>query len=340
MLATTNSYITIIESWRFKMYDKKNVILFPGYGIYQKKMMSILSQASPYLEKRISEIDKTVSEIYHVSLLDDDNEDDIIKSIRVFSSEVVITELWEKSGLKIDYLIGHSMGEYAAAVISGIMSIKDAIFLLKERSICYHENEPHCTAFSESTADEILNIADEYGFSIYIISYNTPDSVTVCGMTDEINHLVKICRNKHIRFGVINKFHGAHYPGLKEYADNFNNSIQKIKFQRPEKNIISTVYPEKQGNLIFDSDYWTEHIYKPVKFSQAIKKIPADTGLILDVGISPVLLDMAKHNLSETNDTALFVPSIKLGRNYKQQLENAMDIIADSGININKNLLA
>ncbi len=315
----------------------KNVLLFPGYGIYQKNMMGILSEASSFLHERISAIDKITSGIYHIGLLDEEKEDDVIKAIRVFASEIVIAEMWENSGLKIDHLIGHSMGEYAAAVISGIMSQEDGIYLLKERVLSFHEDEPHCTAFSESSADKILEIADEYGFSIYIISYNTLESVTVCGMKDEINQLVKICRANHIRFGVINKFNGAHYPGLKPYSEVFLESAKKINFRKPVKNMISTVYPDRNSDLNFNSEYWTEHIYKPVRFRQAIERLPEDTGLVLDVGISPVLLGMAKSNLSQL-DESVFIPTIQSGRNYRQQIENSMQKVTGIGISINAEL--
>ena len=315
----------------------KNVLLFPGYGIYQKNMMGILSEASSFLRERISAIDKITSGIYHIGLLDEEKEDDVIKAIRVFASEIVIAEMWENSGLKIDYLIGHSMGEYAAAVISGIMSQEDGIYLLKERVLSFHEDEPHCTAFSESSADKILEIADEYGFSIYIISYNTSESVTVCGMKDEINQLVKICRANHIRFGVINKFNGAHYPGLKPYSEVFLESAKKINFRKPVKNMISTVYPDRNSDLNFNAEYWAEHIYKPIRFRQAIERLPEDIGLVLDVGISPVLLGMAKSNLSQL-DESVFIPTIQSGRNYRQQIENSMQKVTDIGISINTEL--
>lgn len=319
------------------MNGSKNVLLFPGYGIYQKNMMGILSEVNSFLHKRIADIDKITSGIYRIGLLDEEKEDDVIKAIRVFASEVVIAEMWENAGLKIDYLIGHSMGEYAAAVISGVMSQEDGIYLLKERVLSFHEDEPHCTAFSESSADKILEIADEYGFSIHIISYNTPESVTVCGMKDEINQLVKICRDRHIRFGVINKFNGAHYPGLRPYAKVFLESAKKINFRKPVKNIISTVYPDRNSDLNFNAEYWAEHIYKPVRFRQAIEKLPDDTGLVIDVGISPVLLGMAKNNLFNLDDS-IFVPTIQSGRNYRQQIEKSMQKVADLGISINTEL--
>ena len=102
--------------------NKKNVFLFPGNGIHQKNMLRILSQAHPFFEKRLKELEACARQFCEIPLLEEEKEDEIINQIRVFASEVAISEFWEKAGCCADYSIGHSLGEYAAAVFCGILT--------------------------------------------------------------------------------------------------------------------------------------------------------------------------------------------------------------------------
>ena len=87
--------------------NKKNVFLFPGNGIHQKSMLRILSQAHPFFEKRLKELEACARQFCEIPLLEEEKEDEIINQIRVFASEVAISEFWEKAGCCADYSIGH-----------------------------------------------------------------------------------------------------------------------------------------------------------------------------------------------------------------------------------------
>lgn len=113
-------------------------------------MLSLLSQVNDFFRERLDEMSAIVDSNYHISLLDEDNEDEVINILRVFSAEVAISEFWEELGLISDIVIGHSMGEYAAAVTAGIFTYADGVYLLTQRYKSFREDVHHCTAFSET----------------------------------------------------------------------------------------------------------------------------------------------------------------------------------------------
>lgn len=315
----------------------KNVFLFPGNGIHQKRMLSILCEAVPMISDRLKQIDDIAAKYHPIRLLDEDRDDEIIDQIRVFASEIAISEFWQALGCQADYCVGHSLGEYAEAVYCGIMNLEDAVFMLTKRAGCLKEESPHATAISDTSAEKILGIAQEHGYKIYISAYNAPNTVTVCGYSDDLASLTQICKEQKLRFGVINKFHGAHYPGLREGAEKFMETVSQVNLSSPTKKMLQTIYPENKDITPANREYWCEHICNPVNFVKALSQLPEDEEYrVFDLGISPVLLMPAQQCLSKRK--AVFIPTIRMGRNYRQQMLNAADLAEKSGIKIDKSV--
>ena len=318
--------------------NKKNVFLFPGNGIHQKSMLRILSQAHPFFEKRLKELEACARQFCEIPLLEEEKEDEIINQIRVFASEVAISEFWEKAGCCADYSIGHSLGEYAAAVFCGILTEADAIYLLSERGKHIHEETPHATAISETSAEDILELAASCGITLELSACNAPEIVTVCGKTEDIARMVQICKTKKIRFGVINKFHGAHYSGLRQDAEKFAAITQTVSFHTPVKTMIQTIYPKDDTITPSDSRYWSEHLCNSVQFRDALLQLPKNASYrLLDMGISPVLLGPAQKTLG--TEHCVYIPTVRAGRNYKQQIQNAVQLLAESGVTMHTHFL-
>ena len=316
----------------------KNFFLFPGNGIHQKKMLSILSSVSTFFDKRLKELEEISAEYYPIKLLDESLDDEIIDQIRVFASEVVIAEFWEKLGCACDYCAGHSLGEYAEAVHCGIMSPSDAIYLLTQRAKYLAEEPPHATAISETSAETILSIASEHGFKIYISAFNAPETVTVCGKPNELLELTEICKEKHIRFGMINRFHGAHYEGLRTGAEGFLKVVSKIELHSSKRKMLQTIFPSEPTITPEKREYWAEHICNPVNLVNALASLPEkEEYRVIDLGISPVLLMPAQKCLA--GKKAVFIPTVRMGRNYREQIIKAVDLAAETGLKLDKSVL-
>lgn len=316
-----------------KQYPDKTVFLFPGSGIHQKKMLTILSNVSSFFRKRLAELDEICSGTYNVRLLDEEVNDELANQLRVFASEVAIAEHWENLGCHADMIIGHSMGEYAAAVFAGILSEEDAFFLLKERCTAMSVNDGHCMAAVETSANKVTEIANAANLNVTISAYNAPEIVTVCGMKHDMEMMAVICKNQKIRFSLINSLHGGHYEGLKSCAEVFLEKAQNIKFNKPEKCFISTLDPKGEQYSPNTPEYWYAHIWKPVKFMQAVNELDPDSiGRVIDVGVSPVLINMAMKNLG--NIKTAWIPTIRSGRNYTRHILHSAGIAFNSGINI------
>ena len=315
----------------------KNLFLFPGNGIHQKKMLGILSGAAPMIAKRLGELDEIASKHYSLRLLDETQNDEIIDQLRVFASEVAIAEFWTALGCPADHCSGHSLGEYAEAVHCGIMSEDDAIHMLVKRADCLTENSPHATAVSETSAETILSIAEEYGYNISISARNAPETVTVCGTPNDLLELTEICKSRRIRFGIINKRHGAHYEGLRSGAERFMETVSQVELSEPRINMLHTIRPAGRDIKPSQREYWCEHICNTVDLVGALEQLPEnDEYRVIDLGISPVLLMPAQKCLADRK--AVFIPTVKMGRDYRKQMLSAADLAEQSGAVLDKKI--
>ena len=141
-----------------------------------------------------------------------------------------------------------------------------------------------------------------------------------------------------IRFGVINKFHGAHYSGLRQDAEKFAAITQTVSFHTPVKTMIQTIYPKDGTITPSDSRYWSEHLCNSVQFRDALLQLPKNASYrLLDMGISPVLLGPAQKTLG--TEHCVYIPTVRAGRNYKQQIQNAVQLLAESGVTMHTHFL-
>lgn len=331
---TSDENIRFVDFSDSKQTNGKTALLFPGNGIYQKKMLEFLCKVSPYFSDRINELALIAKNACGVTLLDDKIKNEITKQLIVFVSELVIAEFWEKCGCKVDYMIGHSMGEYAIACFSGIISSDNALKLLVERGTVMRKCSTYRMTAIQLSAEKLLELSNSLGLKIEIAAYNAPELVTASGKKHEISILQSELKERNIQYNPVNIEYGGHFSTLQCFTADFIKKAANVAFKEPQGKIISTVYPEKSIDIMKTSEYWAEHIYKPVRFSQALGKLPInEISRFIDVGVTPTLLGMTMKNIRKKDIS--WIPTVRAGRNYRNQLYRALGLAFNSGVNIN-----
>ena len=112
----------------------------------------------------------------------------------LFAVEYALAKLWMHYGYRPDYLIGHSMGEFAAAAVAGVFSLRDGLFLTKERGRLMQFSTPEgrmMTLFAG--AEKTAEMLRPYGEKIVIGAYNSPEHTVVSGNAEAIEDLAREC---------------------------------------------------------------------------------------------------------------------------------------------------
>ena len=313
--------------------EKKVVFLFPGNGIHQTGMLGKLSSVSEDIKSVLEDFAAVTDKYTDTPLMDETVEEPAMNQLRTVASEIAICKFWENCGLSADIYIGHSLGEYAAAYCTGILSAEAVVKMLTARNdiLSISKDRLKMCALSCSE-DEFKKIQLDKGTNAEIAAYNSKNKITIVGIHNDINVLCAELKSRNVEFFPIQVNGGGHSSIYKPYKEQFMNDSGNIEFGVPctEKKIISTVIPGADSKDMCTKNYWFSHMISPVRFSQAIcTAVEDNAGMFVDLGVSPNTLGIAINNVKEPG--IKWIPTIRVGQNYKKQIHNSFEQISSIG---------
>ncbi|MFD9720098.1 SDR family NAD(P)-dependent oxidoreductase [Streptomyces sp. NPDC059076] len=226
----------------------------------------------------------------------------------LFVVEVALCGLLESWGVVPGVVAGHSVGEFAAAYVAGVVSLEDACRLVVARGRLM-EDLPSggvMVAVEASEADVLPLLAgleDQVG----IAAINSPTSIVLSGVEDAVTTVVEQLGDR--RSKALTVSHAFHSPLMDPMLDAFRTVAESVTFHEPKLPIVSTV----TGRLITagemsNPEYWVQHVRQPVRYADAVQAL-AEQGVnvFLEVGPGGVLTGLTQSNL----DQAIAIPTLR-----------------------------
>lgn len=318
------------------------VFLFTGQGSHYHRMAKELYDQSPQFKKKMRQLDEMfLPEIGAsiIKLLYGDETEDIQCPLYmqplIFSTQIALVHFWESLGVVPDLIIGHSIGEYAAACIDGVMSLQDAVLMVSSRARVM-ENTPVKGRMvglltNEDHAKELIAHYDD----VSIAAINAPRNVTISGGKESIEDIVNMARKSRIFVEELDISHPVHSVLIHDLAVKFKSEIANIQLNPTTARFISTVTGDFVSNgSVLNADYWAEHLIKPVLFSSALNTaVQAGGRLFIEVGGTATLSGLAAQNLN--NENCLFLPSLRKGLPSWKQIYETIGRLWEEGCNVN-----
>jgi iterative type I PKS product template protein len=258
------------------------------------------AQGLPAFEDLVSDKDVDVSQRSTVQV-----------QLAVIAIELALADLWRSWGVKPDVVIGHSLGEYAALCVSGVLSVNDVLYLVGQRALltqdrCFEGTYAMLAVVAPAQALEEYLRRPEYQ-SCCISCYNSPSATVVSGPVSEIQNLEQSMRAAGSVCTLVRVPYGFHSPQMDSILDDFERLSQTVRFRTPKIPIVSTV----TGSIVRDSGYITprylaRHAREPVEFYKALAACRvegvADAHTIwLELGPDSVCGSMVKATLGAMN---------------------------------------
>ena len=218
----------------------------------------------------------------------------------MFAIEYSLALLWLKLGVQPSFVMGHSIGEYAAAVIAEVFSLDDAMKLVIHRGRLIQQLPSGGGMLAvRASVDEIKVYLNDYQ-SLDIAAINADNNVVLSGdiavLADFGQHL---SANK-IKSTALNVSHAFHSRLMKDALADFADIAQSITYDKPQITFVSTVTSQVIDDEIATSDYWVRHISQTVLFAPAVDTVKAlGANAYLEVGPQAVLSKMLKGKLDE-----------------------------------------
>ena len=217
--------------------------LFPGQGCQKEgmgkdlydnfpKAKEIFEQANDILGVRFSD---TLFGADELQLMDTRN-----TQMGVFIYEVAAA--WAQNDVKPDFVAGHSLGEYAALVVSGVLSFEEGVKFIKKRGEVFYEAfQKHPSAMGaiigipeEQVLDVLKQVGDEDGENLYIANYNGPGQLVVTGARGSVKKACKILKEMGAKRALVLPQKGVgHSPNSAEEGAILAEELKKLNFMTP-----------------------------------------------------------------------------------------------------------
>lgn len=254
----------------------------------------------------------------------------------IFIIEYALSKLWMSWDIIPDAMIGHSIGEFVCATLSGVFSLEDALMLVAARGALM-QDLPRGTMLSVlCDADSIEKILPE---DLSLAAVNGPKLCVVSGPTERVALFEQKLNKEGIITRELHSSHAFHSLMMDPVVEPFKDIVCSIKLSEAELPFISTVTGKRISNSeATDPSYWSNHLRATVKFSNAISEILDDTAtVLLEVGPRSTSATLARQQIKDfSRHTAI----ASLSDNDSNEMEwvallKAIGMLWQWGVNIN-----
>ena len=199
----------------------------------------------------------------------------------------------ETIGLKPDFVIGHSVGEYAALVAAGALTPREAVALVRERGAAMAEAaraHPGAMAAVLGLPDETVEeLCAEIG-DVWPANYNCPGQIVVSGLNGAVDRLIEMATDAGARRAIKLRVSGAfHSPLVERAAERLRPALARVNFRDPTPPFMSTVTAKLEGAHRL-AGLLVEQLTAPVRFTHAVSGLVKDgAGTFVEIGPGQVL---------------------------------------------------
>ena len=279
-------------------YPNMGLELYREESVYRQEIDRCLEILEPHLDTNLRSL--MFPQADGVASAASELERPLHSVLSVFVTEYALAKLWLSWGVRPQAMTGHSLGEYAAACLAGVISLEDALALVACRGRLF-EQLPEGGMLSVPLPEE--EVRPLLGSDLSIAAVNAPTLCVVSGNTKAISALEELLRAKEIETNRIRISVAAHSTMLEPYLTAFAEFVRTIKFHPPELPYVSNLTGEwVRPEDAQDPDYWVRHLRQTVRFSDGMKMLARESGRVfLEVGPGTTLSSLARQHLEKAS---------------------------------------
>ncbi|BDD11788.1 putative polyketide synthase (plasmid) [Fulvitalea axinellae] len=327
MIESLEAYIAgedrpgMVASHLPEVKKRKIGFVFSGQGPQWYAMARQLLETEPVFRNVVLEIEKHFTEIAPWSLLEEmmkDEENSSITDTRIaqpaiMAVQIGLMELWKSYGIEPEGVVGHSIGEIAAAYTSGALNLRQATEVIYHRSRGQNKASGAGKMLAVGvTHKEALELIKGKEHQIGIGAINSPNMVTLSGDTGPLEMLATELEEKDIfaRFlRVTVPFHSHHMEPLK---DDLISSLAHMQGEKAKIALYSTVTGKRESGEHLTSDYWYKNVRMPVYFTDGVSAMIEDGfDTFIEIAPHPVLSQSVVDLLAHHKKDGDVIPSIR-----------------------------
>jgi acyl transferase domain-containing protein len=319
----------------------KLAFVFPGQGGQWTGMGRSLLRREPVFREAMEACDGAIRPLTRWSVierltLDGEaarlQEIDTIQPI-LFAFQVSLAELWRGWGLGPQAVAGHSMGEVAAAVVAGILSLEDGAAVICNRSrLMRRVSGLGLMALTSLNADDASALASNYPGRVSVAAFNSPSCTVLSGDTGAIEELLGELTARQVFCRRIKVDVASHSPQMEPLAAEMARAVSAIQPRRGALPLYSTTSGQIEDGTALGAEHWGRNLRQPVLFASTVQRLIADGfNTFLEIGPHPVLLSSVEETIAAGGHAALCVGSLRREQDESGELLAALGRLYAAG---------
>ncbi|MGT0250957.1 amino acid adenylation domain-containing protein [Burkholderia pyrrocinia] len=260
--------------------------LYDAYPVFRDAIDRCRAVADPLLDKPLLDVLSAQGEEIHQTGY---------SQPALFSLQFALTTLLASFGVVPDAVMGHSVGEYAAACAAGVFSPEDGLRLIAERGRLMQalprDGEMAAIFTDLATVERAIEACPH---DVAVAAVNGPASIVISGRRERIAMLVDAFAAQDIRSVLLNTSHAFHSPLVEPMLDSFQAVAKAVRVARPAIPFYSNLTGAVMDDAPTDA-YWRRHCREPVQFASSVERLAeAGFNVLVEIGPKPVLVNLAR----------------------------------------------
>lgn len=305
-----------------------SVWLFSGQGSQWAGMGRTLLGTEPSFAAVIDQLEPLIAHEAGFSVREALTGRDVVTGINrvqptIFAMQVALAAAWRSHGVEPSAVIGHSLGEVAATVVAGALSLHDGVKVICRRSSLVMRISgvgamatvelPHHEVEAELAAEDIQDV------TVAVVA--SPSSTVVAGATERIRGLIAGWEARDLHTRQIAVDYASHCPQVAPILADLKAALSDVVGMSAKVPVYSTALDDPRRHTAFDGQYWSRNLRQPVRFADAVTVALLDGHrTFIEVSPHPLLTHAVTETARAAGREAVVIPTLRRDQDQSQGL--------------------
>jgi acyl transferase domain-containing protein/aryl carrier-like protein len=311
--------------------------LFPGDGPLQVDNGAVLYRDVAVFREAIDEMAAAVSDMLETpltTLLFDPPPRRITAEVHasLFAVEHALARMWAAWGLTPAIVVGHSIGEFVAAAVAGVMSPAAAVrFLVTRAELLDRLTPAGGLVVLAADVDRANALVAAVRGTLAIAAENSATNTVVAGSVADLDRLEAAAASERIACQRLQAAHAYHTAAMDPVVEASRAAASALDLQAPRIGMVSSVTGRLETEAFTRPDYWAAQVREPVRFRDTLDLLQArDYRVFLEVGPAAVLTPLGRH--ARAQDGGTWVASLNAGKPTWTQILDTLRQLFEAGV--------